>query len=266
MNRVACVLPIAMLLVTWHAIPRAGAVQECFVAGRVDDPQPAVSDQPECRRKSSPASTFKIPHALIALQTGVVRADTTYPWNGTRYDYETWQRDHTLESAIKYSVYPFFQETARLIGRERMRHQLKAIGYGSDRFDGALTTFWVNGDLEISPLEQFEFLQRLFSGRIPVDPQHVATIERALRMPPGQILNAAGVHPFPLAGPAGSVLRAKTGNTRLKGERVSWLVGALDVEGLDYVFAARARSSAPLPGTAGAEVARRGLNGLVRER
>ena len=52
---------------------------------------------------------------------------------------------------------------------------LKAIGYGSDRFDGALTTFWVNGDLEISPLEQFEFLQRLSSGRIPVDPQHVET-------------------------------------------------------------------------------------------
>ena len=130
-----------------------------------------------------------------------------------------------MDSAIKWSVLPFFQRTARLIGRERMRQGLMSLTYAADSFDGDIGTFWLTGDLAVTPLEQYAFLQRFFAGRLPIDAAHVATVRRALEMPSGQITNASGTHEFTLTWPGPLTVRAKTGNTTVGGERVSWLVG-----------------------------------------
>jgi beta-lactamase class D len=245
---------------TFRSVSAAQDAGECFVFARLGDSKPFVSNATECDRKTAPASTFKIPHALIALDTGVVTADAVFKWDGTPRDFESWQRDHTLDSAMKSSVLPFFQRTARLIGAERMRAGLTSIGYASDTFDGEISTFWLNGDLVVSPLEQVAFLQRLFSGSLRISAGRVSTVTNALRMPTGQLLNAAGSQPFVLNWPTATIVRAKTGNTRVNGEQVSWLVGALELKGITYVFAARKRSSTPLERTAGTAVAVRGLN------
>lgn len=238
----------------------APAVHECFIVTRPADTRPFVSSAAECARRSSPASTFKIPHALIALQTGVITPDTVFEWDGSAYETESWRRGHDLESAIRWSVLPFFRRTAALIGRDRMHAQLAALGYGADTFDRDLTSFWVNGDLVVSPMEQWSFLERFFDGNLPLEPRHLKVVQDDLRMPVGQISLAAGLRPFPLEWPAGAVVRAKTGNTTVAGERVSWLVGAVTLESTHYVFVARARSTGPLDNTAGAEVARKGLS------
>ena len=239
--------------------PQAAAAAECVVIG-VLGAAPNVSDAAECARPTSPASTFKIPHALIALQTGVIDVDTVVPWNGTTYDSTPWQRSHTVVSAIQWSVLPFFQQTARLIGRERMRQQLASLTYAADGFDGELTMFWLNGDLVVSPLEQHAFLQRFFAGRLPIDGAHVATVRRALQMPAGQVTNASGSHRFTLAWPDPVVVYAKTGNAAVDGERVSWLVGAVESRGTQHVVVARVRAAGTLDGTAGLEAARRALD------
>ncbi len=150
-------------------VPVAGqdvAVRECVIVSRAAGAAPTVSDATECGHATAPASTFKVPHALIALQTGVITPATVFKWNGTAYDFESWRRDHTLDSAMKASVLPFFQNTARLIGAARMRKSLAEIRYAADTFDGDVTTFWIDGDLVVSPMEQFDFLQRLFSARL----------------------------------------------------------------------------------------------------
>ena len=219
-----------------------------------------VSDPRECGVATAPASTFKIPHALIALQTGVVTPETVVEYDGTPRDFETWRRDHTLESSIRWSVYPFFQHTARLIGRDRMKRSLGSLGYAADTFDGELTTFWNTGDLVVTPIEQIAFLRRLVGGKLPIDARHVAAVRQALRMPAGQITNAAGTHAFALDWPRDAGVYAKTGNTLVDGERVSWLVGWVTAGGVDTVFAGRTRAKGPLGNTAGAELARKGLN------
>jgi beta-lactamase class D len=244
-------------------VPVAGqdaAVRECVIVSRVAGAAPTVSDPIECGHATAPASTFKVPHALIALQTGVITPATVFKWNGTAYDFESWRRDHTLDSAMKTSVLPFFQNTARLIGAARMRKSLAEIRYAADTFDGDLTTFWIDGDLVVSPMEQFDFLQRLFSARLPIDPAHGAAVTSAMRMPAGQILLGLGARPFVLNWPKSTIVRAKTGNTTVNGERVSWLIGALELEGMHHTFVARVRSTGTLENTAGAELARRALN------
>jgi len=239
---------------------------ECFLIARLGGGQAAsAGTAKECDHKAAPASTFKIPHALIALQSGVVTPATVMEWGGSRDGFASWQRDHTLDSAIKSSVLPFFQRTAAAIGRERMAATLRAIGYGSDTFDGELARFWINGDLVVSPREQAAFLQRMFTYQLPIDRPHVDTVKQALLMPAGKLSNAAGVHEFPLRWAGTPAVRAKTGNTTVKGERVSWLVGEIDAGGSGYVFVARVRSDTrALTTTAGAELALRGLNAVVR--
>ena len=183
-------LGLALGLGTLAAAPLAR--QDCIVIGALGGP-PAVSDPTECARPTAPASTFKIPHALIALQTGVITPATVVEWDGTTYWSALWQRSHSVDSAIKWSVLPFFQRTARLIGRDRMRQGLSSLAYAADTFDGDISSFWLTGDLAVTPLEQYAFLQRFFAGRLPIDPAHVATVRRALEMPADQITNALGI-------------------------------------------------------------------------
>jgi beta-lactamase class D len=258
---------IAALAVSVAAAPPplpTPAPGECVVVAALDGGFDRSVGGDECDRRTLPASTFKVPHALIALDTGVVTATTVMKWDGKTKDFPAWERDHTLDSAIKDSVVWFFQNAARAIGRERELRHLEAFGYGSRSFSRDVDSFWLNGDLTISPREQVAFLTRMFSYGLPIERRHVDTVKAAMTMPPGKVLNAAGAHAFPLAWPEGTIVRLKTGNGAVNGERASWVIGELESGGRAYVFASRARSSTrPLDNTAGADLAVRVLNAIA---
>ncbi len=260
---------VTALLALSLAAPPSAAVRagECVVVAPVDGGVERAFGGDECDRRTLPASTFKIPHALIALDSGVVTATSVMKWDGKARDYPTWNRDHTLESAIRNSVVWFFQSLARSIGRDREIAHLRAFGYGSQMFAGAVDEFWLNGDLTISPREQVQFLERMFSDRLPVERRHVDTVKAAMTMPPGRFTNAMGEFPFRLsAWPADVVARLKTGNGTVAGERVSWMIGEIDSGGRAYVFASRVRTADDLATTAGADLAVRILNTVAPQR
>jgi beta-lactamase class D len=235
---------------------------ECFVVAQLDRPAVVAEGTPgECDRRTLPASTFKVPHALIALETGVVTDKTVIKWDGTKRDYEAWNRDQTLDSSIKMSAVWVFQQFAKAIGRERELAHLRAFHYGSETFEHDVTAFWLNGDLQISPREEVDFLRRMFSYDLPVKRSHIDTVKTAMTMPRGQVLSAAGTFDFPLKWPADTVVRVKTGNGTVNGERSSWLVGEIETGGRQYVFASRARGTT-LVNNAGAALALRILNGI----
>ena len=53
-----------------------------------------VNGEARARTRYLPASTFKVPHALVALDVGVVRDEfQVLRWVGTRHDIETWNHD-----------------------------------------------------------------------------------------------------------------------------------------------------------------------------
>src|SRR3954468_20991233 len=255
-------ISVLALALSTLAAPALGP-GECVVVAPLNGPE-TVFGGDECARRTLPASTFKVPHALIALQTHVVTAVSVMKWDGTRREFSPWNADQTLESSLKRSVVWVFQRFATAIGREREIEHLRAFRYGSAAFTGEVTNFWLNGDLQISPNEQVAFLRRMFTYDLPVDRAHIDTVKRDLTMPPGKLENAAGVHAFPLRWPAGTIARLKTGNGTVDGERVSWLVGQLEAGGRQYVFASRARSATrTIDTTAGADLAVRVLNTIA---
>ena len=114
--------PLRKCIFLLGRILAAASVQaaDCVMVREVHSTFSYVSNAGECSVKSAPASTFKIPHALIALETGVV-ADplALVQWDGSEQPNESWRRDNSMDSAIKASALWFFRRTAGLIGSER---------------------------------------------------------------------------------------------------------------------------------------------------
>jgi len=219
------------------------------------------SDRELCRTRLSPASTFKIPHALVALETGVVTADSVESWDGTPYPGQPlWERDHTVLSALKPSVVWFFQRIAPRIGASRMHDWLERFDYGNRRTDGDVTMYWLNGTLLISPEEQIHFLRRFYSERLPVSRERQQRVGENLVQPVGTVQNAQGVAALDGAWPADGRWSVKTGRTAYGRRSVSWLVGRVDTAGRARVFAAAAWSDeTPVDPLDGARLAVRTL-------
>lgn len=133
-----------------------------------------VHDTGRAAERFLPASTFKIPNTLIALETGIVDgAEFRLRWDSVAappasFWPASWKGEQTLRSAFQNSVYWFYQELARRIGEPRMREHLRRFEYGNRDIDGGIDRFWLSGELRISPLEQVDFLRRMLSGELGV--------------------------------------------------------------------------------------------------
>jgi beta-lactamase class D len=168
----------------------------------------------------SPWSTYKIPHALIGLETGLLSgAEHTMKWDGVQRPRQEWNRDQTLRSAVELSAVWYFQRLAAELGVERERQWLAKIPYGNARVEGDVTMFWLGRSLRISALEEADFVRRLWTDALPFSKRSMAVVRDIL---PAQ------------RGPHGEV-RAKTGS----GDTQAWLVGHVDHDGAGYVFATR---------------------------
>jgi beta-lactamase class D len=141
-----------------------------FVGYKVDDYLIVASDKVRSGEGRLPASTFKIPNSLIALETGVVEDPDkdVFKWDGVKRSIEAWNKDHTLRSAIAVSAVPVYQEIARRIGQERMQKYLDLFDYGNRNIGGGIDQFWLTGDLRIDPVQQIDFVDRLRRGVLPV--------------------------------------------------------------------------------------------------
>jgi len=54
-----------------------------------------------------PASTFKIPNSIIALETGVIKSDSDiFKWNGEKRKFKKWEENLTFKKAFQVSCVP----------------------------------------------------------------------------------------------------------------------------------------------------------------
>ncbi|OHE06861.1 MAG: hypothetical protein A3G74_04970 [Sulfurimonas sp. RIFCSPLOWO2_12_FULL_34_6] len=122
----------------------------------------------------SPCSTFKILNSMIALDSKVVKDENeVIKWDGVKREYDVWNKDHSMRSAIAVSAVWFYQELARQVGKEQMKKSVEAVNYGNMDILSSLEGFWLgSGSIKISLNEQVDFLSRLMRNEL-VFPQHV---------------------------------------------------------------------------------------------
>ena len=157
-----------------------------------------------------PASTFKIPHALFALDAGIVDDEfQRFQWDGTQRSIPAWNADHDLRSAMRQSVVWVYQAFARIIGEARLREYMQGIDYGNADPVGGVDRFWLDGGLRISAREQVAFLQRLYRNQLPFAEKHQRLVKDLM------IVEAADEW----------ILRAKTGWQVSDESQLGWWVG-----------------------------------------
>jgi beta-lactamase class D len=263
--------PLVLLLAFAGGAPRVGAAPpsgSCFLLSELGASEVRRDPETICSTRLLPASTFKVPHALAALDAGVVAgADELMAYDGAPTSIPAWRRDHTLRSAMRNSVVWYFQRLAERLGMTREREYLKKFDYGNADPSSGLTTFWLGGSLQITPEEQLRFLRRLYGGELPVKPKALQTVKELLVQPTGAVVNANGEFPFAAPWPAGTVVSAKTGSgTDRSGASVRWLVGHVTRGGRSWLFVSCVAGGDGTPALAAVDLAASSLQqfGVLR--
>lgn len=169
-----------------------------------------VHDPARARQRFVPASTFKLPHLLFALDAGLAKDEfQTFRWDGAQRRFAHWNRDQTLRSAMRGSAVWVFQDFAKALGERRERRYLRRLGYGNADVSGGIDRFWLDGGLAISAIEQIEFLQRLHRNALPFEREHQRLLKDLI------LIEAGPRH----------VLRGKTGWAFDIEPQLGWFVG-----------------------------------------
>ena len=181
------------------------------------------TDGAACQVARSPCSTFKVPHAMIGLQTGILRADEVVPWDGVKRFYASWNAEQTLKTAITFSTVWFFKRLARLIGAAKMKHHLQEMSYGNQNISAGLDSFWLSSSLVITPAGQLEFLHAMTQHQVPsIDPKHSKMVWSLLS---------------PKRLSSGAIVRGKTGSCHQRHGSHGWFVGTIEHQNKQMVFA-----------------------------
>lgn len=181
-----------------------------------------IHNDPRATQRFPTASTFKILNTLISLEEKTIFGkDDVLKWDGHIYDFPDWNRDQTLESAFKVSCVWCFQELARRIGPEKYLNYLRKSVYGELHEPFEVTTFWLDGALQISAIEQVDFLKKVHLRTLSFSASSYETLR--------QIMLVEQTPAFKLW--------AKTGwATRIK-PQVGWYVGYVETPKDVWFFA-----------------------------
>jgi len=190
---------------------------------------------PDCERRNSPASTFKLALALIGYREGVL-ADAHHPAWPFKPGYPSWRESwkQTIDPALwqMESVLWYSQELTRRLGAERLQREVDRLAYGNRDLSGdpgrknGLTRAWLSSSLLISPAEQVAFVRALLT-----DASAPAGRTRAV------------VPAFPL--PGGGTVHGKTGaglirrpdGTLDRSRYFGWFVGWAEIGRRRLAFA-----------------------------
>ncbi len=129
----------------------------------------------------SPASTFKIPHTLILLEEGLIKAqDETIAWDGVKRSYAPWNQDQTLKTAFQYSCVWCYQRYALKLNKAKYHDYLNKFNYGNRQIGSDITRFWLDGELSVSVRGQIDFIRKVYAEDLPVKKQHVQILKEIM--------------------------------------------------------------------------------------
>lgn len=195
----------------------------CFVCLNKQSGEYLRYNASRCAQRYLPASTFKIPNALIGLETKIADDENfIIKWDGVERPNKVWNKDHTLASAMEFSVVPYYQELARRIGSNKMQKFLNEFDYGNKKIGKATDYFWLDNSLKISANEQVEFLKKLYDYKLNISKRSIDIVKTILPEEKYEM----------------SLLKYKTGaGQKEDGTYIGWLVGYVEKRENIYFYA-----------------------------
>lgn len=168
----------------------------------------SVYDEDRAKKRYSPASTFKIPHTLFALDAGAVRDEfQVFKWDGVARSFAAHNQDQDLRAAMRNSAVWVYELFAKEIGEAKARGYLEKLNYGNADPSATHGNYWIDGNLAISAYEQIAFLKRLYGNELPFRVEHQRLVKDIMIVEAGRDW----------------ILRAKTGWEGRMGWWVGWV-------------------------------------------
>lgn len=219
-----------------------GEYEGCFAAYSVSSDNYIMYNEEMCRKRVSPNSTYKIAIALNSLENGVIsQNDNAMQWDGTDYPFAQWNRNQSLETAMRYSVNWYFQNIDGRISLSRLKDFLNKTGYGNKSSGFDRKNYWLERDLAISPIEQVDFLKGVYFNKFGFEQDNINTV-----------LNSIKVN---------DSLYGKTGTGQINGKTQNgWYIGIYKNTVDTYIFAVRIAKEDKADGEAAAKIAGEILN------
>jgi len=191
-----------------------------------------------CDERFSPASTFKVPLALMGYDAGILKDahDPAWPWQP---GIEAPKRDHKIVDPTIWerdSVLWYSREVARRLGAEKFAAYVARFGYGNKDVAGdpgrnnGLTHSWLSSSLVISPAEQAEFIRRLLSDSLP-------STKEAQALTRGIVPAFDGAGGWRVHGKTGSIWLRDKKNEYDKKHPIGWFVGWAEKGDRRIIFA-----------------------------
>nr|WP_063864528.1 oxacillin-hydrolyzing class D beta-lactamase OXA-63 [Brachyspira pilosicoli]AAU88145.1 class D beta-lactamase [Brachyspira pilosicoli] len=196
-----------------------------LVIYNLNDDKYIIHNKERAEQRFYPASTFKIYNSLIGLNEKAVKdVDEVFYKLMAKSFLESWAKDSNLRYAIKNSQVPAYKELARRIGIKKMKENIEKLDFGNKSIGDSVDTFWLEGPLEISAMEQVKLLTKLAQNEL----QYPIEIQKAIS---DITITRANLH---------ITLHGKTGladSKNMTTEPIGWFVGWLEENDNIYVFA-----------------------------
>jgi len=182
---------IVILLFVWESvfandkdfeqIFKNSNIKGTFVLASLESKEKYIYNRKRALTQYIPASTFKIPNTLISLEEKIINDEyETIQWDGKIRDYEPWNKDQNLQTAIAVSCVWCYNRFAKKIGKEKYLEYLQKMDYGNHKVGEHISKFWLTGDIKISAVQQIEFLQRLYKNQLPFEQKNIDILKKIL--------------------------------------------------------------------------------------
>lgn len=145
-----------------------------------------VYENGDCDSRVTPASTFKVPLAIMGYDSGFLknRDEPRLPFVEGYADWVAeWRQAAGPARWMEHSIVWYSREIVKFLGADTFARYTRAFDYGNADVSGdpgqnnGLNRSWISSSLKISPREQTRFISRLLSRSLPVSP---SAIERTL--------------------------------------------------------------------------------------
>ena len=196
-----------------------------------------LSAEGECAAQLTPASTFKIPLALMGYDSGFLVDEQlpALPFKPGDADFlPEWRETATPNRWMTYSVIWYSQRLTEWLGEARFQHYVDRFDYGNRDLSGnqgkhdGLTQAWLSSSLTISPQEQARFLGRMVSGKLPVSAQ---TLQYT-----ANILKVSEIDGWQIHGKTGMGYPKKLDGSLDRDQQIGWFVGWASKPGKQLIF------------------------------
>lgn len=135
----------------------------------------------------SPFSTFKVANSLIGLDLGVIKnTKQKLTFDNESYPVQAWWPPvwklphYDLTTAFKYSMVAIYRQLANDIGKKNMTVYLDKMHYGNEDISSGLDSFWLNGSMKISAMEQVLLLQKIYHNQFNIKKSSIDALKEVM--------------------------------------------------------------------------------------